>query len=198
MRLDPRTVADLALAFRPQAYLRVMPAAHAATPLGMGFGHTRFSSPDQAFRLVYIARDLATAIAETIVRDRFEGATERVLDYSEIDEWAVAEVTAPSPLLVLDLRTTGLLRLGVSTDAARGKEHREGRQLSATLYESYAIDGLLYSSRLTSAECLAIYDRAVDTKLVSTPGANLVLHADLVPALKSIDVKVRRTPAARQ
>src|SRR5258707_438195 len=107
-----------------------MPAVHATSPLGMGFGHTRFSSPDRAFRLVYIARDLATAIAETIVRDRFEGAVERVLDDSEIQEWAVAEVTAPSPLVVLDLRTTGLLKLGVSTDAARAKAHREGQLLS--------------------------------------------------------------------
>ncbi|WID99969.1 RES domain-containing protein (plasmid) [Bosea vestrisii] len=45
----------------------------------MGFGQTRFSSPDRAFRLVYIARDLATAIAETIVRDRFEGGVDPVL-----------------------------------------------------------------------------------------------------------------------
>lgn len=182
------------MAFRPQAYLRVMPAAHAATPLGMGFGHTRFSSPDHSFRLVYIARDLATAIAETIVRDRFEGATERLLDDGEIEEWAVAGVTAPSPLLVLDLRTTGLLRLGVSTDAARAKAHREGQQLSTAVYGAFAVDGLLYSSRLTSAECLAVYDRAVDVKLVSGPAVNLVRHPDLVPALTSIGVTIRRAP----
>lgn len=194
MKLDPKTVAELALAFQPQSYLRVMPAAHAATPLGMGFGHTRFSSPDQSFRLVYIARDLATAIAETIVRDRFEGPTARVLDYSEIEEWAIAEVTAPSPLKVLDLRTTGLLRLGVSTDAARAKAHREGQQLSKAVYGAFALDALLYSSRLTSAECLAVYDRAVEVKLVSSPAVNLVRHPDLVHALKSIGVAIRRAP----
>lgn len=126
MKLDPKTVADLALGFQPRSYLRVMRAAHMATPLGMGFGHTRFSSPDRTFQLVYIAHDLATAIAETIVRDRFEGRMKRVLDQSEIEEWAVAEITATSPLTVLDLRTTGLLRLGVSTDAARAKTIGEG------------------------------------------------------------------------
>lgn len=134
MKLDPRTVADLALAFHPEAYLRVMPVEHKATPLGMGFGHTRFSSPSQTFRLAYIAGDLATAIAETIVRDRFEGAQERILDESEIAEWAVAEVAAATPLSVLDLRTTGLLKLGVSTDAARAKQHREGQLLSQAVY----------------------------------------------------------------
>jgi len=45
-------VAELAIPFRPTSYLRVMPVAHAATPLGMGFGQTRFSSPDHSFRLV--------------------------------------------------------------------------------------------------------------------------------------------------
>lgn len=80
MKLDSRIVADLALAFQPKSYLRVMPIAHKATPLGMEFGNTRFSSPSQAFKLIYVAHDLATAIAETIVRDRFEGAQERVLE----------------------------------------------------------------------------------------------------------------------
>lgn len=37
-----------------------------ATPLGMGFGHSRFSSPNRLFKLLYIAQDLATAVAETV------------------------------------------------------------------------------------------------------------------------------------
>lgn len=131
-------------------------------------------------------------IAETIVRDRFEGATKRVLDEIEAEEWAVAEVTASAPLLVFDLRTTGLLRLGVSTDGARAKEHNEGRQLSQTIYDSFAVDGVLYSSRLTSVECLAVYDRAVASKLVSSSAVNLARQGDLVPALKSIGIKIRR------
>lgn len=191
MKLDSKTVSELALDFQPRSYLRVMPVSHMATPLGMGFGQTRFSSPSMAFRLVYIARDVATAIAETIVRDRYEGATERILDQTEIEEWAVAEVTAPTPLVVIDLRATGLLRLGVSTDAARAKEHREGQKFSETLYSSFAVDGLLYSSRLTSAECLAVYDRAVGTKLEASPAVNLIRHPDLIPALESIGVTIR-------
>ncbi|WP_455274127.1 RES family NAD+ phosphorylase [Rhizobium herbae] len=192
MKLDPQIVSDLALRFQPQTYLRVMPVAHMATPLGIGFGQTRFSSPGRIFQLIYSARDVATAIAETIIRDRFEGATERVLDESEIEEWAISEVTALAPLLVIDLRTTGLLRLGVSTDAARSKEHREGQKLSETLYGSFAVDGLLYSSRLTSAECVAVYDRAVSIKLEATPAVNLIRHPDLIPALESIGVTIRK------
>ncbi|WP_457662623.1 hypothetical protein [Sinorhizobium medicae] len=93
--------------------------------------------------------------------------------------------------MVIDLRATGLLRLGVSTDAARAKEHREGQKFSETLYSSFAVDGLLYSSRLTSAEWLAVYDRAVGTKLDASPAVNLIRHPDLIPALESIGVTIR-------
>ncbi len=191
MPLDPKIIADLAIQFQPRSYLRVMADAHKKTPLGMGFGNTRFSSPGRSFRLVYIARDLATAIAETVVRDRFEGTAERVLDQTEIEEWGVAEVSATVPLMVLDLRTTGLLRLGVSTNAARAKGHHEGQRLSQIIHDSFAIDGLLYCSRLTSAECVAVYDRAVSVKLTATPAVNLVRHARLIPALQSIGVSVQ-------
>lgn len=192
MKLDPAAVDDLALAFQPISFLRIMPSDKMATPLGMGYGHSRFSSPSKIFRLVYIAHDLATAIAETIVRDRFEGASDRVLDETEIEEWAIAEVTALVPLTVLDLRTTGLLRLGVSTDAARGKAHREGQELSEAVYSAYAIDAILYASRLTAAECLAVYDRGV-VNLKSSAAASLLRHSGLVAALNSLGVAIRKT-----
>ena len=192
MKLDPKTVSELAVAFRPTSYLRVMPLQYKATPLGMGFGQTRFSSPTRAFQLAYIAKDVSTSIAETIVRDRFEGTAARVLDESEIEDWAMAEINATEPLLVLDLRTAGLLKLGVSTDAARAKDHRDGRILSEELYRSYDIDGLLYASRLTGAECVAVYDRAVTAKLASGPVVELVRHGELDSALRSIGVTLRR------
>jgi len=46
----------------------------------MGYGKTRFASPADSFKLLYTAADLATAIAETIVRDRFERAAGRTLN----------------------------------------------------------------------------------------------------------------------
>lgn len=157
----------------------------------MGFGSSRFSSPGRSFKLLYLAQDIATAIAETIVRDRFEGVAKRVLDRSEIEDWAVTEVSATSPLLVLDLRKTGLLRLGVSTDAARAKSHREGQAMSEALHAGFAVDGLLYASRLTGADCLAVYERAVQAKLSAGLTVELVRHAELVPALMSLGVTVR-------
>jgi hypothetical protein len=71
--LDPDILADLAVEITPKAYVRVTPMAHAATPLGAGFGVTRFASPTKAFKVIYLGQDLTTSVAETLVRDRFQG-----------------------------------------------------------------------------------------------------------------------------
>ena len=64
-------------------------------------------------------------MAETLVRDRFQGkATRNLLDV-EAATWGATEVTASARLTLIDLRTTGLVRLGVSTEAAR--KRRRGR-----------------------------------------------------------------------
>ncbi|NKC05435.1 RES family NAD+ phosphorylase [Ochrobactrum haematophilum] len=157
----------------------------------MGFGQTRFAASDNSFQLIYLAGNLATAIAETVVRDRFEGKAKRVLDITEVEDLVVLEVSARAPLTVVDLRTTGLLKLGITTTAARAKGQTVGRRLSKALYDHFAVDGVLYSSRLTSAECLAVYDRAVKPKLQSTAAVSLARHADLVTALTTINVSVR-------
>ena len=58
MTLDPDILADLAVEILPSAYVRVTPMAHAATPLGAGFGVTRFASPTKAFKVIYLGQDL--------------------------------------------------------------------------------------------------------------------------------------------
>lgn len=103
----------------------------------------------------------------------------------------MSEVSASTPLTVLDLRTTGLLRLGVSTNAARAKSHATGRRLSKALYDGFAVDGVLYASRLTSVECLGVYDRAVAAGLTSRPAASLVRHPRLIDALQALNVTIR-------
>ncbi|SPL62604.1 hypothetical protein [Ochrobactrum soli] len=131
------------------------------------------------------------ANAETIARDRFEGNIDRMLDDTEFDGWAVAGVSALDPLTVLDLRTTGLLRLGVSTDAARAKTHHDGQELSEAVHSAFDADGLLYASRLTGAHCVATYERAVTRKLVAKPAIELLRHPGLISALTEIGISVR-------
>lgn len=188
MDLDPDVVASLIAGYQPTAYLRVTPIAHRATPLGMGFGRTRFASPTDAFKLLYIAEDLATSIAEAIIRDRFEGASARELTAGELAGWGVAEVRAPVPLRLLDMRTTGCFLLGVSTDITGAKAQDEARQFSQAVFNQTDLDGILYLSRLTRRTCVAVYDRAATSKLDAGPVHNLETLAALVPALAALRV----------
>lgn len=52
MTLYSEILADLAVEIPPNAYVRVTSMAHAATPLGAGFGVTRFASPTKSFKVI--------------------------------------------------------------------------------------------------------------------------------------------------
>jgi len=50
--LDPDILADLAVAIMPKSHVRITPMTNMATPLGAGFGVTRFASPIKAFKVI--------------------------------------------------------------------------------------------------------------------------------------------------
>ena len=188
MDLDPDVVASLVAAYQPTGYPRVTPIAHRTSPLGMGFGKTRFASSTDAFKLLHIAEDLATSVAEAVIRDRFEGASARELTAGELAGWGVAEVSAPVPLRLLDIRTAGCFLLGVSTDITGAKAQDEARQFSQAVFDQTDLDGILYLSRLTRGTCVAVYDRAVAPKLNAGAVHELEALAALVPALAALRI----------
>jgi hypothetical protein len=191
--LDPDVLADLAVAITPKSYVRVTPMAHAATPLGAGFGVTRFASLTRAFKVIYLAQDLTTAVAETLVRDRFQGRVRRRLLDVEAALWGATEVNASASLMLIDLRTTGLVRLGVSTEAARGKAQGQGRKLSQAIYDQTNAQGLIYTSRLTGRTCMCVYDRALPGVLVATPVVEVTRLTGFVDALRELNVTLIAT-----
>jgi hypothetical protein len=193
VRLDPRILQDLAVPFAPKAYVRVTPLVHAATPLGMGFGDTRFASPTNAFKVLYVAENLMTSVAEAVVRDRYQGKASRRLHESETGLWGATSVTAIRPLQLIDLRTTGLVLLGVSTEAARGKAQGQGRKLSQALHDQTNADGILYASRLTAAACICVFERAVPA-LQATPVVALVTLRAFVAALQALNIVLEPAP----
>ena len=194
MTLDSDILADLVVEITPKAYVRVTPMAHAATPLGAGVGVTRFASPTKAFKVIYLSQDLATSVAETLVRDRFQGKVTRKLLDVEVASWGATEVTASAPLTLIDLRTTGLVRLGVSTEAARGKAQGQGRKLSQAVYDQTDAHGLVYSSRLTGRTCLCVYDRALPGVLAASAVVEVTRLAGFVHALRDLNVTLIATP----
>ncbi|QCI78797.1 RES domain-containing protein [Hankyongella ginsenosidimutans] len=195
MTLDKAILRELAVSIDVTGYLRIIDAGHRLTPVGMGFGKTRFSSPANAFKLLYVAQDLPTALAEAIIRDRFQAKQKRQLLQEDVEQSVIASMVARDPFKLLDLRTSGASQLGIPTDAARGRAQQAGRRFSQHLYDETDFDGIVYMSRITNAECVAIYDRAVGLGLDPTcPAVDLVRLADLEPALRSLNVSLVRKP----
>lgn len=190
MALNLATVGRFTRNLTPKHYLRVTELAYRTTPLGMGFGKSRFASPNDSFKLLYIGQDLATAIAEAIIRDRFEGRTAREVAEAEITKWGATEVNANAPLRLLDLRGDGCFQLNVSTDIVGAKGQDEARTFSQSVYDETDLDGIIYHSRLRKRKnCIAVYDRAVP-KLTGSAIEDLLALAWLVPSLKTLRVKV--------
>lgn len=140
--------------------------------------------------MIYLGQDLTTSVAETIVRDRFQGKAQRRLMLSEVDHWGATEVSAATPLTLIDVRTMGLVRLGVSTEATRGEAQRQGRKLSQAVYDQTDADGLIYLSRLTGRTCVCIYERALPGPLVASPVTEVTRLAGFVGALQALNVRL--------
>lgn len=139
--------------------------------------------------MLYAAESLGTALAETVVRNRFQGKARRRRREEELTLWGATRIDAEGPLTLIDLRTTGLLRLGVSTDAARAKVHAQGRKLSQAQHDQTDADGLVYASRLTGANCICVYERAT-VKLRAGVLAELARLPGLTAALQALDVAI--------
>ena len=188
MKIDPAALAQLVVRLEVSGFVRVVRRAHAATPLGMGFGKTRFSSPSNAFQLLYIAQDSRTAIAEAIIRDRFQYRTKRELLRIEFDHYSITEVQNLKPLTLIDMRTDGAMLLGVPTDAVRSRAHNAGRVFSQRLFDNTQADGIVYLSRLTGQTCVAVYDRAVLSKLLAPMAIDLPRLSSLVADMQALQV----------
>ncbi|MFM0077141.1 RES family NAD+ phosphorylase [Paraburkholderia sediminicola] len=171
---------------------RILPSRHRSTPANTGFGSSRFSSPSGAFRVLYAADNFPTAFAEAVVRDRFEGKTRRFLYRPHLEQMCVTSISSSRELALLDLRGAAPYEVGIDTDANRARTHASGQALSETVHaDMNDIDGILFNSRLTTGDCVAIYDRAF-AALSGTPPVALVQAALLPAELIRLGITVRR------
>lgn len=177
-------------------YIRVLRRA-SLDPLAASRGPSRFSSlptgfgSTYGFGIIYLAADLATALYEVVIRDRFDMNPFRVLMPSSYRACIAANVSSVRTLTLLDLTDGNAVRYGVPTDVIRYSVHTDGQHFSEFAYRNMPeVDGILYRSRLTERLCIAIYDRAHD-KLVVDRGPQLLIRDTLADALRSWNVTVR-------
>jgi len=78
----------------------------------------------------------------------------------------------------------------VSTDIASAKGWDQSRKLAQYVHDRTALDGFLYRSRLIAANCVAVFNRAIDAKLTAGKARPLTAAPGLATALKSLSVEV--------
>lgn len=175
-------------------WLRISDKRHKS---GLGFvkgASSRFSDPRPSpqFGVIYLAQNLATAVAETIVRDR-KNANPGVLKMSyheAIGRWKVFEISTTSPLQLLNLSGMGMMFAGVPTDIVHDSDHTSSQQLSIAFHgNAAAFDGIHYPSRFFG-DCICVYDRAIP-HLQDGPSELLSnLEGALAPIFKEMGIEI--------
>lgn len=194
MKLDFKRIGQATIQAGLQRWPRIIPALHAVTPIGAGYGSSRFSSTTHAFRVLYAAEDFATSFAEVVVRDRFVGKRHRYLYRPFLEQLMVTEVGSKVPLNLLDFTGDAAYELGIDTDAMGARLHTVGQELAEALHGSTKLDGILYDSRMTQKRCVGVFDRAF-TKLTGRVPIDLVRLAALTNEIRRLEITIRRKRA---
>jgi hypothetical protein len=160
---------------------RIIWSKQAATPLGVHPALSRFCD-GQSYAVLYAAESFETAFIEVVIRDRFVRKAERIVPFGELSLRSLVFLsTRPGQhLSLLDLRDTGCVDIGAPTDAIRARNQSAGRTLGSTIYRQHLhIDGLIYPSRLTGADCFVVFDRAISK--LSAKDVAPILSQDALP-----------------
>jgi hypothetical protein len=171
---------------------RILPTRHRATPAGAGFGSSRYSSPSDAFQVLYAAENFPTAFAEAVVRDRLVGKGRRYLYRPYLEHFCLTSISSSRELVLLDLRGAGAYEVGVDTDASRARDHTVGQAFSQAVHDELAdVDAILFDSRLTTGACVAIYSHAFSVLSATVPID--LMQAALLPAeITRLGITLRR------
>ncbi len=190
MKLANATIAQLTKPWKFKSYVRVIPSRFHTTPLRDGPGASRFSGLQNDLLVLYAGRNLATALAETVIRDRFEGTDTRHLFIAEVYDRSIVPISTKDSIRLLDIRKGGCLKLGISTEINGAKAWDEARSFSQYIHDQTNVDGILYASRLTGENCVAVFDRAIGAYLQAERVVPLRQLKSLTTTLESLYVEL--------
>lgn len=91
-------------------HFRIYPVRFRDTPLGTRSSSSRFCSKIFPFSVLYLAANLETAFVEALVRNKFDRKSRAIIRSSELSGYRIAEVRSSSPLIVIDLTSTHMVR----------------------------------------------------------------------------------------
>lgn len=112
--------------------------------------------------MLYMAQDLATALYETLIRDRFDYLPHRILEPNDYDNRVAVNIsTRGRAIRLIDLTSERAIQYGVPTEVVMNSTHDAGQDFAEFVHEHMlSVDGIRYLSRFTRAACVAVFDRA--------------------------------------
>ncbi len=119
----------------------------------------RWDSAADAFGVLYAAPELATCMAEAVIRGKLHGSP--VIDERELEERMYSRLgCAAKPVLRLADLTRDLFAIGADMQISSSSQYDVPNKWSDALYGHPArFDGIYYSSRYTNRPAVAIFDR---------------------------------------
>lgn len=173
---------------------RLIPSMFEAKPLGIGFGDSRFSAPNDEFKILYMASSIETALRETIIRDSFDNKSERFLERDLFGNFCCIAISSTRQLNLIDLTDGNASNVGLPSGIRHDKNYVDSKRFSLFVYRNLnEVDGFYYRSRFDDQFCFAVFDRAVDLKLEVCRSLSARNNGEVIHALESMGIVITRS-----
>ena len=174
----------------PQCW-RVIRSEFIETPLGCGNLPSRFSDPNEEFKVFYSALNFETAIRETIIRDELDYSFSRTIDFMDVEPFSSVELESIDKLSLIDLTDGNAFNVSIPHSVRHGTDYSTSQNLSLFVHENIPeADGFCYRSRLDDKLCYAVFEKSVSAKLAVVNCVNLSKNPLTLLTLEKLRVKV--------
>ncbi len=156
----------------------------------------RFDAPDRSFGVMYATFDLATALAESLLRDRPTHSDDVILDYRDLESRVVVELRRgpdDRPLRLIKLYDEGLAAAHTDQQIS-ARDHYPTTQRWAQMFHAHAIaaDGIVYMSRYIRArKSVALFDGCAAAVAAGT-ATPLLEHAEFASVVELFALAIER------
>ena len=165
MDIDPRKIVDNCkyVELSPgDKMLRITKGKHSSAIYYGRKALYRWDANDNGYGVMYTAKDIDTAFAETFghdIVDEKDLAEDKFIGLADLMSRNVWELTVKRPLTLLNLTGRSLIRLNLDASFISNTDYKLARSISSIAYENQC-DGIFYQSRAhPGGFAYALFDR---------------------------------------
>ncbi|WP_407792320.1 RES family NAD+ phosphorylase [Pigmentiphaga litoralis] len=166
-------------------------------------GTNRYDDPARAYGVLYLGRDLPTALMESVFhKHQWLAERKRSIAITEVQRRMVRAVGVLEDLHLADLTAPSVMagHFGLNLEQLASRDYTHTQQVSAQVHAMLEDDGLpqfdgvLYPSRNNyPAASIALFDRA-EAKVIVIDDIDLVEHVDWPPFVARYRIGIEPDP----